>query len=240
MEMPSSGFTLIEILVVCGIIVILVAMLFPVIMGIREKARRMNCASNLSQIGKAVKNFAKDHENLIPTQDMGPNNMQGWSGVPGRLLAAGYLDEEGVFKCPSSLDKPVFDNVTERIMNSSYAYNRMPARIGVRRDFTAIAADEDCIPQGSQGQVITPNHHYKGANVLFGNLSVLWYDAEDGVNNGVVIENKTPEFRAWKGDSIDYLWKFEGTGRRNKTDNYLIKGKGDPATGGFTYREIIE
>jgi prepilin-type processing-associated H-X9-DG protein/prepilin-type N-terminal cleavage/methylation domain-containing protein len=45
------GFTLIELLVVIGIISILAAILFPVFVQVREKARQTKCLSNLKQIG---------------------------------------------------------------------------------------------------------------------------------------------------------------------------------------------
>ena len=51
------GFTLLELLVVIGIICVLVAMLLPATRGAREEARRSQCTCNLKQIGLGLQNY---------------------------------------------------------------------------------------------------------------------------------------------------------------------------------------
>src|SRR5262249_14205747 len=57
-----QGFTLIELLVVIAIIAILAAILFPVFLQAREKARQTACGSNLRQLGMATRMYLEDYD----------------------------------------------------------------------------------------------------------------------------------------------------------------------------------
>ena len=66
MRLKSSGFTLIELLVVIAIISILASMLMPVFSQAKEKARQVDCASNLRQIGMAMMMYVQDNDEQFP------------------------------------------------------------------------------------------------------------------------------------------------------------------------------
>ena len=64
----SRAFTLIELLVTICIIGILTSLLLPVLSQSKVKSQRIQCLSNLTQIGRALVMYGQDHNGRLPWQ----------------------------------------------------------------------------------------------------------------------------------------------------------------------------
>ena len=122
---PIPAFTLVELLVVIGIIALLISILLPALNSARERASRVKCSSNLRQLSQAVMTYAGDNKGHYPrvrhVQGQIPTFFTGFlrdspfgptgEPFPNDVTAALFLLVRGkyltlnVFICPSSVQK---------------------------------------------------------------------------------------------------------------------------------------
>ena len=103
---PRAGFTLVELLVVIGIIAVLISLLLPSMSRAREQANRTKCANNLRQLSVFMMVYAAaEHDHSLPRTLYDPkkDKMQldnAGKGVEDTFGNSGYVGENNV---PASL-----------------------------------------------------------------------------------------------------------------------------------------
>jgi prepilin-type N-terminal cleavage/methylation domain-containing protein len=199
MQQPTSeenlmnrrkGFTLVELLVVIGIIAILIGILLPALAKARAQARLVQCASNMRMIGQAMINYAADNNNYLPEHSY---NDAPWQGIAASNGGENNIMQDGIDdftelmqdgNSPGGVVVYAFAGQTDpganigRLILTGYlgAYDLSPAHARanlLNPSFAPIrwcpAQDIASLPAGSSSYYMNPHWTYTTATNIPGN-----------------------------------------------------------------------
>ena len=187
------GFTLVELLVVIGIIALLISILLPALSRAREEGKRINCLSQIRQIGMAFSMYADVNKDYFPYASstggghrledfiywqQGPPLQDITQSAVAPFLGRTQISMESMFRCPSdSLGRkaagaggPYFYSFS---MNHRMASNGSPVlkRAAIRSSSEKILLIEESENTIDDGRWVWP-----------GNYLSTWHDSPSRQN----------------------------------------------------------
>lgn len=205
----ANGFTIVELLVTISIAALLMGLLMPGLRSAREGARRIQCGSNLRQIGTALYLYGIHHAEDLPSTifDDGeaahPEEMMAlttgsredenllpeWDGLGWLIGSRMYLDQPEVLYCPCHHGDHFIHDIGDDLKKESavriycnYHFVGDDDRVNGTRRTMMGESDTVLVVDGMR----TPSdiNHVDGTNMLRLDCSVsYWYDSTFELRN---------------------------------------------------------
>lgn len=192
------GFTLVELLVVIGIIAVLISLLLPSLGKARAQAQRTACLSNLRQVHQAFVFYANDFNGQVPLgyRSAKQFNSMLFSATAGRYVLFGHLflrkllSDGRAFYCPSEINPafmhdtpenpwPALDSTPSRNIQLGYSARpemKIPDVLTGMLPRLTKFKNSAIVADLTSAKVRLETRHRTGLNVLFGDGSAIWID----------------------------------------------------------------
>jgi prepilin-type N-terminal cleavage/methylation domain-containing protein/prepilin-type processing-associated H-X9-DG protein len=94
----GRGFTLVELMVVLGIILVLIGLLMPAVSNSRQQARSVQCRNQLRQIGMAILEYAQNNAGVVVPMEEWSMDQKSWPEI---ILGQ---KRPAIVMCPTAVD----------------------------------------------------------------------------------------------------------------------------------------
>lgn len=218
-----SGFSLIELLVVIGLIGVLLGLLLPAVQRVRGAADRISCLNNMKQIGLALHNYHATHRRFPPmpvdsATDSDPNARLSWMALILPQMDQDPLYQVSAKACvldPDPRHNPPhvgFSTVIPSYVCPSDGRLTTPLtdELGVTASYTSYIAISGTVPPGAKVGLIGALGDSPGCRMA---------EITDGTSNTIMVGERPPPDSLQAGWWYPiYVWYDEGyRGPNNST-----------------------
>jgi len=152
-NIERRGFTLVELLVVIGIIAALIAILLPVLNKARLSAQTIKCAANMRQIGTAFNRYVNDYRGYLP-HPIDPM-YSSWTTQPWMSRLQPYLFNRNIY---TSVASEIYRNLYDELYHCPSKRNwdlNTPSPIPGAPDINRISYAMNCFVNPWTGRTTT-------------------------------------------------------------------------------------
>lgn len=217
----AAAFTLVELLVLVGIIALLAGVLLPAVQSAREAARKIRCSSNAKQLGLALNAYISTWDSFPPAAVSSKSPFFGGRGrnYSSQALLLPFLDDNKLYNA-INFDLPAM------FVNDLQQYNRTAALVVID---TFICPSNPSLVPGPGPSSYRANVGYcsrcedfsNGAFALIGSSRPAEF--RDGFSNTIAFSEKTigGSLGGRYSPTIDWLEVYSGPHRT--TDDWLVE-----------------
>lgn len=199
-ERNSRGFTLVELLVVIGIIGVIAALLIPAAVKVMDSAKSSGCLSNLKQLSTACQMYTaeNDGQNVPICTGTTSGNLKTW-----RILIAPYLGSSttqvDAFFCPADPTEKVY-----KMSNTEKLNGARPASYGMNFNSRSVTSAWDILNQYQPANPANPPAVKKAVVVLNPSATILLCDLARAQNTSDEISKWVAMKASTRGANFGY------------------------------------
>ena len=194
MKPPRWRFSLIELLVVVGVIALLCSLLLPALGKAKDTARAISCASNLKQLAQCEFLYVEDNGGWFPIAGGGMTDWS-WKLIPyfspdhpavwGKTASGTLL----LIHCPADMNPPLWDAFPVSYAQNTWVYNYplSSPKFALRTSSTILHLDSNAYGAAYWNMAATLagcRHHGRwNSSFLDGHVEMIGLDTVANVNS---------------------------------------------------------
>lgn len=124
------GFTLVELLVVIGIIAVLIAVLLPTLAKARESGNQVKCLANMRSLTQGIISFASDHKGWMPGR--AGTGLTRYTSAGGVTSGGTNVKEAADWICWMRLVDPITGESNSNAQDGNITYSSIAPYLGVK------------------------------------------------------------------------------------------------------------